>query len=179
MVTKNRRLTKASVYRYWQKRFQLDLSQQLKDELGLVQAGSKEALDIALRRSYEETVNWVTNQALYHQVRAIVKTLCNQYEIPTRAQGLLMAFGEKVLANFFIDRKGETLPNLVWDYTRKLLEYTRPAQGGQIVGFFHYDGKDISVPELLRKIVVEVAKLVGVTPQQAGGYLSGSHLHVI
>lgn len=178
-MTKNRRLTKASVYRYWQKRFQLALSQQLKDELGMVQAGSKEALDLALRVSYEETVNWATDQALYHEVRAVVKTICNKYDIPTRLQGLLMAFGEKVLANFFIDKKGETLPNLVWEYTRKLLEYTRPGMGGEIMGYLHYNGKTVSVPQLLREIVIAVAKIVGITPQQAGGYLSSSHLHVM
>ena len=177
-MTKNRRLTKASVYRYLQKRLQLSISQQLKHGLGSVQVGNPEAFNIALRTAYEETVNWATDQAIYHEVRSVVKSIAEEYGVPTRLQGLLMAYGEKVLANFYVDRKGETLPNLEWEYARKLLEFTRTMGNVLPTGYLRYDTKAVSVTELLRRIAVEVAKLVNISPNTVGGYLASSHLHV-
>ena len=178
-MTKNRRLTKASVYRYLQKRLQLAMSQQLKEELGTLQYGSPDAFKIALHTAYEETSNWATDQAIYHEARGVAKRVAEKYGVPGRLQGLLMAYAEKVLANFFIDRKGETLPNLVWEYARKILEYVPANANAPVVGYLKYDGKTVSVTELLRELTVEVAKLVGVSPSTTGGYLSGSHLHVV
>jgi len=177
-MTKNRRLTKASVYRYLQKRLQLSISQQLKVGLGKVQEGNPEAFKIALQTAYEETVNWATDQAIYHEVRAVVKTVAESYGLPTRLQGLLMAYGEKVLANFFIDDKGSSLPDIEWEYARKLLNYTAPTGNNLPTGYIKANGKPVAVTTILNKIAVEVAKLVSVSGTAVGGYLAPSHLHV-
>ena len=178
-MTKNRRLTKASVYRYLQKRFQLALSQQAKAELGALQVGNPEVTNIALKTAYEETVNWATDQALYHQVRAIVKQIMDQYDIPTRLQGLFMAYGEKVLANFFVDKKGETLANLQWEYTRKLITAMRVTGGVYPMGYLVYGRHRVLVTEILSKIAVEVAKLVNIPSTAVGGYLRPGNLHTM
>ncbi len=175
-MARNKRITQASYYRYLKKRYQLEIALMMKDELGAVVAGSKEANNLALNTAVQESVNWVTDQAIYHQVRALVKNICEQYGIPTRYQGLFMAWGEKILANYFLDKKGDTLANMLWDYVRKLMKTNVTADVP--TGYIYVSGRPVNITRVLRDIALQVGQLVNVSRSAIGGAMSTAHLHV-
>ncbi len=176
-MAKNRRLTQASYYRYLKKRYQLSLALLMKDQLGAVVQGSREANALALKTAVEESYNWVVDQSAYHKIRGIVKNIAEQRGIPGAYQGLLMAFGEKLYANYFIDKKQETLTNMLWDYARKL-SYTLATPGAIPTVMITVNGKPVNFTTVLRDIAVAVAGLLNISPTTVGGAMSSAHLHV-
>jgi hypothetical protein len=176
-MAKGRRLTKASYYRWLKKRYQLELALLMKDELGAVVQGSREANQLAMKTAVEESYNWVVDQSAYHKIRGLVKTIAERYGIPTALQGLLMAYGEKVYANYFVDKKQETLTNLLWDYARKL-SYALATAGGVPTVIVYVNGKPVNLTTVLRAITVQVAGLLNISPGAVGGAMSPTHLHV-
>lgn len=177
-MAKNKRLTKASVYRYAFKRIKWNLSTASGDEIGKIILGDKNALTAVVRAGLEETVNWYTDYALSHRVKAVVKRICNEEGIPGALQGVLMAFGQKVLANYFLDNKDETLANLIWDYTRKLMEFAPATKSAIPQAYLRVRGKRILIPELLRKIAIEVGAMLNVPKEKVVTASSEANLHV-
>ncbi len=179
-MAKNRRLTQASVWRYLSKRYALQLSMQAKAGLKEVEMAGWASNEIALKTALEETANWVTDQALYHYAREVAKRVCQEYGLPSRWQGLLMAVAEKVVANYFVDPKGETLANLAWDMTRKLSLYS-PTFATGIPPFVIHVAKakaPIVISEVVRKVIIEAGALLGVPKSTVGGALSSSALKI-
>jgi hypothetical protein len=176
-MAKNRRLTKASYYRYLKKRYQLSLALLMKSELGAVVQGSREANLLAMKTAVEESYNWVVNESAYHKIRGIVKSVAEQRGIPGAYQGLLMSFGEKVYANYFVDNKQETLANMLWDYARKL-SYSLATAGAVPTVIITVNGRPVNLTTALRDIAVQVGALLSVSPGSVGGAMSSSHLHV-
>jgi hypothetical protein len=176
-MSRNKRLTKASYYRYLKKRYQLSLALLMKDQLGAVVQGSREANLLALKTAVEESYNWVIDQAVYHKIRGLVKTIAQNYGIPGALQGLLMAYGEKIYANYFVDKKQETLTNMLWDYARKL-SFSLATAGGVPTVIVYVSGKPVNLTTVLREITVKVASLLNISPSAVGGAMAPTHLHV-
>ncbi len=176
-MVKNKRLTKASYYRWLKKRYQLELALLMKDQLGAVVQGSREANLLAMKTAVEESYNWVIDQAVYHNIRGLVKTVAQNYGIPGALQGLLMAYAEKIYANYFVDRKQDTLANLLWDYARKL-SFTLATAGGIPTVTVYVSGKTVNLTTVLREITVKVASLLNISPSAVGGAMTVTHLHV-
>ncbi len=176
-MARNRRLTKASYYRWLKKRYQLSLALLMKDQLGEVVRGSREANLLAMKTAVEESYNWVVDQAVYHKIRGLVKTIAENYNIPGSLQGLLMAYGEKIYANYFVDKKQDTLTNMLWDYARKLSFELANAGGVPTVTIYVY-GKPVNLTTVLREITVKVASLLNISPTAVGGAITVTHLHV-
>ena len=160
------------------KRYMLTLSQLGGSDLAPMNVGNKMVSDLALKTAYEETVNWSINQALYHDARQVVKEVMNKYEVPTRLQALFMAYGEKVLANFLLDNKGEPLPNIEWDYVRKISLYMADIGNNIPMGYLVYKGHRLLISTILKKITLAIGELVHIDRSKMGGYLSPNSLHV-
>ena len=177
-MAKNRRLTSASVYRYALKRIKWNLSVANGDEIGRIIMGDKTAVSTVIKAGLEETVNWYTDYALYHKAKEVVKRVCNEMDIPGALQGILMAYAQKVLANYFVDNKDETLANLIWDYTRKLMEFAPATKSAIPQAYLKVRGKRILIPELLRRIAVEIGAMLNVPKEKVQSASSDSNLHV-
>lgn len=121
-MAKNRRLSKASPTRYMLKRIWINTG--VATRLAVPLTGSGKVQDAIVLASQQEMENWYTNYQLYHEIKQIVKSIADQKGIPSRWQGLLMAFGEKIVANILVDYKGESLSAIFSDYLRALANYT-------------------------------------------------------
>ncbi len=176
-MAKNKRLTKASYYRWLKKRYQLELALLMKDQLGAIAQGSREANQLAMKTAIEESYNWVVDQSAYHKIRGLVKTVAQNYGIPGSLQGLLMAYAEKVYANYFVEKKQETLTNLLWDYARKL-SFALANAGGVPTVIVYVNGKPVNLTTVLREITTKVASLLNISPTAVGGAMAPTHLHV-
>ena len=111
MARRNRRLSSASVYRYYFKRYTMNLGtggHMLAKEVAM----NHEAMKAVARLSEQETYNWLTDYTPSHLAKEIVKNIAEKYGIPGTFQGLLMAYAEKVLANYILDYKGESLTEM-------------------------------------------------------------------
>jgi hypothetical protein len=149
----------------------------MKDQLGAIEQGSREANMLAMKTAVEESYNWVINESAYHQIRGVVKTVAQNYGVPGSLQGLLMAYGEKIYANYFIERKQDTLTNILWDYARKL-SFALATAGGVPNVIVYVNGSPLNLTTVLREITAKVASLLNISSTTVGGAISSTHLHV-
>ena len=162
-MAKNRRLSSASAKRYMIKLYLRNVGKLTGQGLWNG-ALTPNMAKIAEELAYDEAQNWYSDYQLYHRVKELVKTYCNNHNIPTRYQGLLMAYAEKIVANWYADFKGELLSALYANYLRKL---------GYIVGtapryVIHTNDKNtgtetaIDLTVTLRELTREVLSSLGV-----------------
>ena len=164
-MAKNRRLSSASVKRYMIKLYLRNVGKLSGQGLwnGALTPGMAK---VAEELAYDEAQNWYTNYQLYHRVKQIVKAYCNKENIPTRYQGLLMAYAEKIVANWYVDYKGELLSALYANYLRKLA-YIIEAQPRFVI---HTSNKNTGTPDnidltvVLKRITRLVLEELGVKP---------------
>ena len=165
MARKNRRLSSASVYRYYLKRYTMNLGttgHMLAKEIAI----NPETMKAVARLSEQETYNWLTDYAPSHLAKEIVKTIAEKYGIPTTFQGLLMAFAEKVLANYILDYKGEPLVemhhNFLWELMQRTTSGTITGTSGYLYTFISKSGKPYTVDmsKVLTEIENELFKLL-------------------
>jgi len=129
-------------------------------------AMSPEAMKAIARLSEQETYNWLTDYAPSHLAKEIVKTIAEKYGIPTTFQGLLMAFAEKILANYILDYKGEPLVemhhNYLWELMQRTATGTIGATSGYLYTFISKSGKPYTVDmsKVLTEIENELFKLL-------------------
>jgi len=163
MAKKNRRLSSASVYRYYLKRFTMNVGTTA-HMLGKEIAYNPEAMKAVARLSEQETYNWITDYAPSHLAKEIVKGICEKYGIPGTFQGLLMAYAEKVLANYILDYKGESLTemhqNYLWTLMMRSKAGTITGTSGYIYTFIGKDRKPkiIDMSKILTEIEAELLK---------------------
>jgi hypothetical protein len=142
MARRNRRLSSASVYRYYLKRYTMNLGtggHMLAKEI----ASNPEVIKAVARLSEQETYNWITDYAPSHLAKEVVKNLCEKYNIPGTFQGLLMAYAEKVLANYILDYKGESLTEMHQNYLWTLMMRSKSGTLGTTSGYLYtFIGKD-------------------------------------
>jgi hypothetical protein len=142
MARRNRRLSSASVYRYYLKRYTMNLGtggHMLAKEI----ASNSEVIKAVARLSEQETYNWITDYAPSHLAKEVVKNLCEKYNIPGTFQGLLMAYAEKVLANYILDYKGESLTEMHQNYLWTLMMRSKSGTLGTTSGYLYtFIGKD-------------------------------------
>jgi hypothetical protein len=142
MAGKKRRLSKASVLRYYLKRFSMNIG-----TTGHTN-GNAIALDPTARKaiaelSYEETYNWITDYQPSHLAKSIVKAIAEKYHVPTTLQGLLMAYAEKIVANYILDYKGESLVEMHDNFLYELMQRTPTPVAGATSGYIYvFTGKD-------------------------------------
>lgn len=165
MARKNRRLSSASVYRYYLKRYTMNLGttgHMLAKEIAI----NPETMKAVARLSEQETYNWLTDYAPSHLAKEIVKNIAEKYGIPTTFQGLLMAFAEKVLANYILDYKGEPLVemhhNFLWELMQRTATGTITGTSGYLYTFISKSGKPYTVDmsRVLTEIENELFKLL-------------------
>jgi len=165
MGKKNRRLSPASVYRYYLKRYTMNVgttAHLLSKEI----ATNPEATRAIAKLSMQETYNWLTDYAPSHLAKEVVKNVAEKYGIPTTFQGLLMSFAEKVLANYILDYKGESLVEMYHNFLWTLMQ--RPTSGivsattGYLYTFVNKAGKTYTVDmsKVLTEIQDELFKLL-------------------
>jgi len=142
VARRNRRLSSASVYRYYLKRYTMNLGtagHMLAREVAM----NPEAMKAVAKLSEQETYNWVTDYAPSHLAKEVVKNIAEKYGIPGTFQGLLMAYAEKVVANYILDYKGESLTEMHQNYLWTLMIRSR---AGTITGtsgyIYTFIGKD-------------------------------------
>jgi len=158
MARRNRRLSSASVYRYYLKRYTMNLGtagHMLAKEV----AHSPEGMKAVARLSEQETYNWITDYTPSHLAKEIAKNVAEKYGIPGTFQGLLMAYAEKVLANYVLDYKGESLTemhqNYLWTIMMRTMSGTITGTSGYIYSFIGKDGKTRVVD--MSKVLTEIA----------------------
>jgi hypothetical protein len=165
MAKKNRRLSPASVYRYYLKRYTMNVgttAHLLSKEI----TADPEAMRAIAKLSMQETYNWLTDYAPSHLAKEVVKNVAEKYGIPTTFQGLLMSFAEKVLANYILDYKGEPLVEIYHNFLWTLMQ--RPTSGivsattGYLYTFVNKTGKPYTVDmsKVLTEIQDELFKLL-------------------
>jgi len=165
MGKKNRRLSPASVYRYYLKRYTMNVgttAHLLSKEI----TADPEAMRAIAKLSMQETYNWLTDYAPSHLAKEVVKNVAEKYGIPTTFQGLLMSFAEKVLANYILDYKGESLVEMYHNFLWTLMQ--RPTSGivsattGYLYTFVNKAGKTYTVDmsKVLTEIQDELFKLL-------------------
>jgi len=163
MARRNRRLSSASVYRYYLKRYTMNLGtagHMLAKEVAI----NPEAMRAVARLSEQETYNWVTDYAPSHLAKEIVKNIAEKYGIPGTFQGLLMAYAEKVVANYILDYKGESLTEMHQNYLWTLMIRSRvgtiTGTSGYIYTFIGKDRKPriIDMSKILTEIENELMK---------------------
>lgn len=165
MARRNRRLSSASVYRYYLKRFSMNVGTAGHVNGALI-AGNPEVMRAISKLSEQEAYNWVTNYAPSHLAKEIVKQIAEKYSIPGAYQGLLMAFAEKVLANYILDYKGEPLVeihhNFLWELMQRSGSVGLGATSGFIYTFVKKDGKPaiVDMSKVLTEIEDALFKLV-------------------
>ncbi|ACB37266.1 virion structural protein [Betalipothrixvirus uzonense] len=166
MARKNRRLSSASVYRYYAKRFTMNLGT-LAHTAGKEMAMNPEVVKTIARLSYDETYNWLTDYQPSHIAKEVVKSIAEKYFIPTTYQGLLMAYAEKVLANYILDYKGEPLTemhhNFLWTLMLKSAPGTLTTSGGFVFTFLDKAGHPhvVDMSLVLTEIEKELMKRAG------------------
>jgi hypothetical protein len=142
MARRNRRLSSASVYRYYLKRFTMNIAT-TGHVLGKEIAYNPETMKAVARLSEQETYNWVTDYAPSHLAKEVVKNISEKYGIPGTFQGLLMAYAEKILANYILDYKGESLTEMHQNYLWTLMMRTKSGTLGTTSGYLYtFIGKD-------------------------------------
>ncbi|AOS58386.1 conserved lipothrixviral structural protein [Sulfolobus islandicus filamentous virus 2] len=125
---------------------------------GAFVAGNPEIMRAIARLSEQETYNWVTDYAPSHLAKEVVKQISGKYNIPGAYQGLLMAFAEKVLANYILDYKGEPLVEIHHNFLWELMQRQSGAGLGVTSGFLYTfvrkDGKPVTVD--MSKVLTEI-----------------------
>ena len=165
MARRNRRLSSASVYRYYLKRFTMNVGTTA-HTLGKEIAINPEAMKAVAKLSEQETYNWLTDYAPNHLAKEVVKNIAEKYNIPGTFQGLLMAFAEKVLANYILDYKGEPLVeihhNYLWELMQRTTTTTVTGTSGYLYTFIGKSGKPYTVDmsKILTEIENELFKLL-------------------
>jgi len=165
MARRNRRLSSASVYRYYLKRFTMNIGTTA-HTLGKEIAINPEAMKAVARLSEQETYNWLTDYAPSHLAKEVVKNISEKYDIPGTFQGLLMAFAEKVLSNYILDYKGEPLVemhhNFLWELMQRTTAGTITGTSGYLYTFIDKNGKPhtIDMSKILTEIEDELFKLL-------------------
>lgn len=165
MAKRNRRLSSASIWRYYLKRVSINIGA-TGHVNGFAVAQNPEVMKAIARLSEQETYNWVTDYAPSHLAKEIVKQISEKYGIPGAFQGLLMAFAEKVLTNYILDYKGEPLVemhhNFLWEL---MMRRGTPGIGttyGYVYTFVRKDGKPVTIDmsRVLTEIEDQLFKLV-------------------
>jgi len=134
--------------------------------LGKEIAINPEAMKAIARLSEQETYNWLTDYAPNHLAKEVVKDIAEKYNIPGTFQGLLMAFAEKVLANYILDYKGEPLVemhhNFLWELMQRTTTTTVTGTSGYLYTFISKSGKPYTVDmsKVLTEIENELFKLL-------------------
>lgn len=165
MARRNRRLSTASVYRYYLKRFTMNVGTTA-HMLGKEIAINPDAMKAIAKLSAQETYNWLTDYSPSHLAKEIVKNISEKYGIPGTFQGLLMAFAEKILANYILDYKGEPLVemhhNYLWELMQRSASGTITGTSGYIYTFVDKNGKPhaIDMSKVLTEIEDELFKLL-------------------
>jgi len=165
MARRNRRLSSASVYRYYLKRFTMNIGTTA-HTLGKEVAINPDAMKAVAKLSAQETYNWLTDYAPSHLAKEIVKNIAEKYGIPGTFQGLLMAFAEKVLTNYILDYKGEPLVemhhNYLWELMQRSASGTITGTSGYLYTFIDKNGKPhtIDMSKVLKEIEDELFKLL-------------------
>jgi hypothetical protein len=163
MARRNRRLSSASVYRYYLKRYTMNLGtagHMLAKEV----AHSSEGMKAVAKLSEQETYNWVTDYTPSHLAKEIAKNVAEKYGIPGTFQGLLMAYAEKILANYILDYKGESLTEMHQNYLWTLMIRSKTASITGTSGYIYtFVGKDrkpktIDISLILTEIEKELMK---------------------
>jgi len=165
VARRNRRLSSASVYRYYLKRYTMNIGtagHMLAKEVAI----NPDAMKAVAKLSAQETYNWITDYAPSHLAKEVVKSISEKYNIPGTFQGLLMAFAEKVLANYILDYKGEPLVemhhNYLWELMQRTTAGTITGTSGYIYTFIDKNGKPhaIDMSKVLTEIEDELFKLL-------------------
>jgi len=165
MARRNRRLSSASVYRYYLKRFTMNLGtggHMLAKEIAI----NPDAMKAVAKLSAQETYNWLTDYSPSHLAKEIVKNIAEKYGIPGTFQGLLMAFAEKVLTNYILDYKGEPLVemhhNYLWELMQRSASGTLTSTSGYLYTFIDKNGKPhtVDMSKILTEIEDELFKLL-------------------
>ena len=165
MARRNRRLSSASVYRYYLKRYTMNLGTTA-HTLAKEVAMSPDAMKAVARLSEQETYNWLTDYSPSHLAKEVVKNIAEKYGIPGTFQGLLMAFAEKVLANYILDYKGEPLVemhhNFLWTIMQRTATATITGTSGYIYTFIDKNAKAhvIDMSKILTEIEDELFRLL-------------------
>jgi len=163
VAKRNRRLSSASIYRYYLKRYTMNIAT-AGHMLGKEVAMNPEAMKAVARLSELETYNWVTDYAPSHLAKEIVKNIAEKYGIPGTFQGLLMAYAEKVIANYILDYKGESLTEMHQNYLWTIMMRNKSNALGTTSGYIYtFIGKDrkpriIDMSKILKEIEDELLK---------------------
>ena len=165
MARRNRRLSSASVYRYYLKRYTMNIGTTA-HTLGKEIAINPDAMKAVAKLSAQETYNWLTDYSPSHLAKEIVKNIAEKYGIPGTFQGLLMSFAEKVLANYILDYKGEPLVemhhNFLWTIMMRSRTGTITGTSGYIYTFVDKNGRPhvIDMSKVLTEIEDALFKLL-------------------
>ncbi len=172
-MTKSRRLSKNSVPKYTLKRLSINLGTATHHTWS--RTASPRVVDLVLDVSINEAENWYTNYQLYHRVKSIVKSYMNELEVPTRYQGLFMALAEKIVANWYVDYKGQSLVSMMQEYTRKLSNYTAGAMRPTIT-YVRANGspRTIDLTVVLTETARRVLTALGMSSSAVGSALAGA-----
>ena len=167
MARRNRRLSPASVYRYILKRIAINVGVAGRMNGGTISM-SPDVMKEVLRTSAYETYNWLTDYSPSHLAKSVAKAVAEKYHVPTAFQGLLMAFAEKVLANYILDYKGESLVEIHHNFLWALMQRSKSptvTSSGFIYTFVRKDGKPVVVDmsKVLTEIEDQLFKLAGKT----------------
>jgi len=157
MARKNRRLSSASIYRYYLKRYTMNIAtagHMLAKEVAM----SPDAMKAIARVSEQETYNWLTDYAPSHLAKEIVKNISEKHGIPGTFQGLLMAYAQKILANYILDYKGETLTEMHQNYLWTIMMRGKSGAMNTTSGYLYtFVGKDAKPKTIdMSKILTEI-----------------------
>ncbi|CAJ31648.1 virion structural protein [Betalipothrixvirus pezzuloense] len=142
MAGKKRRLSQASIMRYYAKRFTMNVGTTA-HVLGKEVAGHPMVAKAIEQLSYQETYNWITDYQASHLAKQVTKQIAEKYNVPPTFQGLLMAYAEKVVANYILDYKGEPLTQMHDNYLRELMQKMPIGAPGTSSGYVYvFIGKD-------------------------------------
>ncbi|CAJ31707.1 virion structural protein [Betalipothrixvirus puteoliense] len=142
MAGKKRRLSQASVLRYYAKRFTMNVGTTA-HVLGKEVAGHPMVAKAIEQLSYQETYNWISDYQASHLAKQVAKQVAEKYNIPPTFQGLLMAYAEKVVANYILDYKGESLTQMHDNYLYELMQKMPIGPTGTSSGYIYvFIGKD-------------------------------------
>lgn len=158
MGKRNRRLSKASVPRYALARISINLGKAghiVSSDI----AKNSDVMKLVIDTSVNEAENWYNNYDLYHKVKQIVKDYMDEIQLPTRFQGLLMSYGEKIVANVIVDWKGIDITDLQAQYVRDMSTY----QNGiatPTISYVTRDGKSKSyqIPDILSEVTKRILR---------------------
>lgn len=148
MAGKRRRLSQASVYRYYLKRLSMNLGTAGHVNADKI-AGDPEVMRAVTRTSYYETYDWLTDYQPSHLAKEVAKEIAQKHNVPTALQGLLMAYAEKVTANYLLEWKNETLVEMHQNFLKELTVKSVAPGTGTVAGWVYSittpSGKTITV----------------------------------